>query len=341
MGDDSAGGDTNGDGPSVGSLDQRFGTAFTLVQTKTYDQEQDPESAFAVLDADHLKVRYGNSGITQRALTCWGCAATRAGSVSVRDSSFEFLDSGISFTGYWGTTQAVAIEVIDSSFSHLGGTAVATDSADARLTGVTIDDAQLGLSVPGTASVSYRGTITNVAMGIESCNWQSRCWVDATHTMWDTPAGPFADPASPLVCGAVEVEPWRDAEPGDRNPFGLPNCDGSPSIADQTTQAAAAAWTRVNNLCAQSTDLCDVVELYSNCLSAARQLAEDNLPFPTTEGGAVRDFGVDLVEAGGTYLKTSSVALVSDFGAVTSRAGSVLGVVDVFLSLKRAYDSCP
>ena len=48
-----------------------------------------------------------------------------------------------------------------------------------------------------------------------------------------------------------------------------------------------------------------------------------------------------MVEAGGTYLKNSSTAFVSDFGAVTSRAGSIVGVLDTFLSLKRAYDRCP
>ncbi len=329
------GGDSNGDGPTD--------PAASSYGTGVFANAIGSEPGIHTVNLAHVAFRYGAAGIAAspgRCLPFAGCVGdSREGQMTVSDSSFTHMTDGISAESPISSVLS-RLTVERSTFTDISSVAIATSVPVARLSDVHIDGAGQVLNAL-RGEVSLRGSV-NAADGIRACNWSQNpaCSVDATYVNWGRAAGPFPSAGAAQVCGNVIVAPWLwNGTTEDDNPWRSANCDGS-SPPDQALQAAmAGAAARVDNLCAQG--VCDVIALYSRCLSAARQLAIDNLPFPIDDGGVASSLGSAVVDGSAVYLKQSASPVVSDLGAVAGRATQVLNVVNIIFSLIQAYNSCP
>ncbi len=101
----------------------------------------------------------------------------------------------------------------------------------ARFSNTTIRKVPTALGVI-KGQITFRGSIVGVARGVRACSFGGPCSVDASHTNWGTPAGPFNQAGRPLVCGQVLVANWVGQSPQDAGvQFVNGNCDGSPAPA--------------------------------------------------------------------------------------------------------------
>jgi hypothetical protein len=305
--DDSAGGDTNGDGTATSGAAGQYGTAIHL--------DTDNSARGPSVSVDHAVFRDGTNAISDAFSSCCTSTYSGAGTVTVSNSDIA---------------EAV----------YIGG-----ESATDIFNSDTIHNTSTGLTV-GRGTVSFRGSFSNVAHAITACNWGSTCTVDATYTDWgDGADGPFRHGATPIVCGAVLVSPWTGESGTSLTAFGSDNCDGSTPTPDGKLDTASQQFSEdldgVQVQCNDGyQDFCAEAQTALTCLSAAEGVAEDNSPIPLTNEQTAEAFAGEANDKLSDYLANSASKVVSDIGKVTGFAGQILGVVNIISSLASAYNQC-
>lgn len=118
--DDSVGGDTNGDGPSVGQASD-YGTA---IQIASVNKSDNPDPAAATVTVSHLVASYGYSAIGEQPQYHWyfGYFATNNAEVTVTDSEITHFPNGIYLSG--GNPQTGHLNIEDSTFTDITNTAI-------------------------------------------------------------------------------------------------------------------------------------------------------------------------------------------------------------------------
>lgn len=196
------------------------------------------------LNASHLTVAWANYGIIDEYPST---------GLSLADSVLH--DNG---TGLYVNDPDLAVNIQNSSI--LGGTL----GIDAR-----------------AGTISFRGKMVGVGMGIRACNWVSRaCSVDAAYVDWGDPAGPFPSGRPALICGTVTVSPWIGGD-GTPRPFAVGNCDGSDSPDTQLNQAQSRYNKRIADLQDQCSgdiaEACDLLKDRLACYKMAQDIAYKNV----------------------------------------------------------------
>ena len=239
------------------------------------------------------------------------------------------------------------------SGSTIRDAAVALNVADgtATLVAATITDDSLGIGVQ-QGTVSFRGTVENVDMGVQACSWESgSCVVDAAYTDWGTPAGPYPSSGA-LVCGAVTDWPWVEATPDQTQDLFVPDCGGSPAsgtrLSTQLTSAALAYQQGLTALCngqlgADSADVCSVAQTYVTCFNSAGTLALQSSPLPPPSADPVTQagtYGQDLLDSFSTLLGSVESLAGNRTGRWQPDSGAVLGGAKTIIDVKNAYATC-
>jgi hypothetical protein len=209
--------------------------------------------------------------------------------------------------------------------------------------GLNVGEAFSDLVVSG-GSAAVRGTLRSSGIAIQGCNWGTPdCAVDANFVDWGGPDGPFGAGHPPRVCGSVTVQPWV-GQTGDPLPvFDIPNCDGSPTPAQQLADAQAASAQREAQLeidCANGNgDICTQLKRIHDCTSAAIGLAQTQYPGDSIGVGvATVGNGLDTAASGGLYRAAS--VLVEDAGQAAGWTFRMLGVYGIYKALANAINTC-
>ena len=237
--DDSADGDTNGDGDLTTPGPYDYAQAIHL---GTRQCEGGPEGVGPTVNVDYAVFRYGSKAVSDEGVLCSGpLTYDHQGSLQVANSD---IGAGVVLLG---------------------------EVDEARFTDTTIHDAPTGLNVQG-GKVAFRGAFANVAYAVRTCNWGwTDCGVDAAYSYWGSPDGPAG-----LVCGAVTTSPWYSSPEGTSTTTGgafvYENCDGTASPTDRLLSAEVAAnqiVSRVQSECdGGQQSACEEVQAYYDCLIA-------------------------------------------------------------------------
>ena len=115
-------------------------------------------------------------------------------------------------------------------------------------------------------------------------------------------------------------------------------CGGgqAPTEVLSAAQTSPANWLNSEQIsCGEGfKEVCEVIEKYEKCLSAATTRAQSQDPFTFSNGA--QSIGSD----GASWLENSETVAVRDIGRVAGFGLQVLGVASTILDIASAYDSC-
>jgi len=184
--------------------------------------------------------------------------------------------------------------------------------------------------------------MSDVVMGVKSCDWAGDCSVDAAYSYWGSSNGPLPPGGTPLVCGAVTTDPWytssaETARSAGGSLFEDGNCDGSPTPSQQLSSAeqSASAWESQQEIdCSQlGESTCQVIQEYTSCLSAATSLAGQTYDFPLSSPS-------DAAGEVGSALEESESATISRVGEALDYGTEIIGAGLAIYRIAEAYLSC-
>lgn len=221
--------------------------------------------------------------------------------------------------------------IITNSSQPLGGpgdygTAVEVHSGTARLSGILISNATVGVAVDGGTAI-VQGVIGNtVSYGVTACDWSDiSCAVDASRV---TMVGSLGGSA----CGKVLL--------GDS--LFTPNCDGTTDPL-QNLDASIAQYIQAlvprNDACASGDSAsCDSVNTALTCTANALHTSS-GIAFVVPDVTSLEDvllFSSRARSSAGGY----AVSQMADDTTAPLISGLLTNMVDAFGQLKTTYDSC-
>lgn len=277
----------------------------------------------------------GAQGDYDQALT------NNGGTLDIEHAVFEY-GGGISST-------AGDVTVANASFDSTVG----VSGGEANLSGVSISNADVGLSVSGDTAVSFRGSFSNIGgKDIQACNWGATgcAGVDAAYNDWGSTDGPLStNPDDNLVCGAVTIGPWvhggntyNETNP---NLYDVRNCDNSEtpdSILDDAISGFQSSLSGDEIDCGNSyQDACDAIDSAYACLGGAMSVAQSSSPWPlpgSSDASEVNAFGGLVRSSAATYM--TSQEIVSPSGFALGFFNDLVGTAGTLLTMASAYSSC-
>jgi len=223
--------------------------------------------------------------------------------------------------------------VITNSNDPLGGPgdydrAVDVRAGNARLSGIFITKATIGLAVEGGSAI-VQGVIKNTtSYGITACNWSDiQCAVDASRVvMMNNMAG--------SACGKVLL--------GSDSLF-MPNCD-STTNPSQMLDASIAQFMQtvgVNSDACSNGDqaACDSANGVLTCVMNTLHSSSGGIAFVVPDVTNVEDvlqFSSRVRTSAGSY----AVGQVAESSTTPIISGLLTNMVDAFSQLKTVYDGC-
>lgn len=315
--DDSVGGDSNGDGPSSGTMND-FYKAITVTGYPTG----------GTVNINHAQFKYAAEGIN-----------VGNGRVSVSNAYFRTI-TAFNTINAEVLADGITIEDANPAVLMVGG--------KANFANTTIANSATGLDVRADAKMVFRGSFSGISQkAIKSCKWTLACSVDAAYSSWGSANGPLpGGNANPLVCGQVAVSPW--VYDGTNHPIQMltsPNCDGSP-LPDSSMNSNITAYqqrmaARQIDCSGGFQDACDAMNRASACLGGAMSVAQSQLPWPlppATTSQEISAFGGLVLDGASNYLTSAASPSVTGFSF--GLLGHLTGTVGTINSMANAYGAC-
>lgn len=263
-------------------------------------------------------------------------------------STVQVSNVDVKYAAYAFGVDGGQLNVTNADIDHVSYGFYAPITGQLTIDSTSISNASYGVYAGGDAHVIFRGTLNSISTrGIQACDWQQSCLVDASYVDWGSADGPR--PASGwMACGSVYVSPWKygaNTYNGDGGTLFPENCNGSPTPGQQVTNSINNFQQRIAakqiDCSGGFQDACDAISTAMTCLGGAVNVAQSTSPWPLPPASTAQEvnaFGGLIRDSAATYL--TSQASPSALGSGLSFFNQVIGVAGTMLTMADAYNSC-